>query len=92
MAQNSRQSLMQAEIKVFVKMGKARLCNWCGQQQPFVEGEHFCYRCFSQCQQICIRCRRPFPCSDKYFKLHSLRCNSCQRKYLKEIAKRSLNK
>ena len=63
-------------------------CNWCtSMAAPLTNGKPFCEACRSRCYRECCRCRRPFQ-SAKYFTedLTGRRCNSCQRKYLKEMS------
>ena len=62
-------------------------CNWCfknllnnGQKKPY------CHSCANKCIRECIRCHRPFD-SLKYFTDNAERCNSCQKKYIKESNK-----
>lgn len=48
-------------------------------------------RIFFSRPQICKRCRRPFDSPD-FFKLDPNRCDSCQRRYIKEREKRETKK
>ena len=63
------------------------VCNWCMRETPLVTGKHSCERCLSCSYRECIRCKCPFE-DAKFFILHTKRSNSCQRKYLKEMASR----
>ena len=66
------------------------ICNWCGHlTKELYQSKLYCLKCANNCYKECSRCRRPFN-DKKYFAISDIRCNSCQRKYLKEITKRHL--
>ena len=67
-----------------------KLCNWCGQLNVLSSSEKkYCSVCENNCVRECKRCHRPFPC-ETYFTLSNERCDTCERKYLKESSKNKL--
>ena len=63
-------------------------CNWCFTPSvPLVTGKNYCSVCAHYCFKECKRCRWPLPSAD-FFSLSKERCNTCQKKYLKEVNKR----
>ena len=68
-------------------------CNWCGILFPprYVEGSErlhcYCLHCERHCQRECLSCHKPYPSVSAFFPTSdSFRCNSCQKKYLRQIS------
>lgn len=66
-------------------------CNWCHKFTKLCHGAKHCSTCDTNAYRVCRRCKRPFPSAD-YFTDDSARCNSCQRKYIKERERREMKK
>lgn len=66
---------------------KTRCC-WCRRFVALLPKQKHCKDCDSKAFRLCSRCHVPFP-DPKYFKLNANRCDSCQRKYLKEKLRRA---
>lgn len=64
-------------------MKKHKKCNWCGVQKLMENKKLFCQICSEHCLKECAHCHKPYP-SLKYFILSDKRCNSCERKYVKQ--------
>ena len=62
-------------------------CIWCEKLCELLPGKKYCEYCNKNKYLECCRCRRPLN-DKKYFLLHNTRCNSCQRKIIKERLKR----
>ncbi len=65
-------------------------CNWCLQNKPLLTGKPYCALCKTLAYQVCKRCKRPFD-HCRYFQLSRIRCNACERAYLKERSKTKMS-
>ena len=70
---------------------KAKKCNFCLQNGNLMKNKPFCHKCAKKCFRECTRCHKPYD-HEKYFELNEVRCNNCQRKYMKEREKREQKK
>ena len=66
-------------------------CNFCLQTVPLMKSKPYCHKCHKNCFRECSRCHKPYN-HEKFFELNEVRCNTCQRKYLKEKEKRDQKK
>ena len=66
-------------------------CNFCLQNVTLIKNKPFCHKCAKNCFRECTRCHKPYN-HEKFFELNEVRCNTCQRKYLKEREKREQKK
>lgn len=66
-------------------------CNWCNRHKELLPNTKHCSECDKKAYRLCSRCHRPFN-SPSYFTLDSKRCDSCQRKYIREREKREQKK
>lgn len=66
-------------------------CNYCHQAKKLVKNKLYCLKCAREAFRECRRCKKPYH-NEKYFELNETRCNTCQRKYLKEKERRELKK
>lgn len=66
-------------------------CNFCLQTVALVKNKPYCNKCHKNCFRECSRCHKPYN-HERFFELNEVRCNSCQRKYLKEKEKRDMKK
>lgn len=62
-------------------------CCWCRRFVALLPKQKHCKECDAKAFRLCARCKYPYP-DAKYFKLNANRCDSCQRKYLKEKQRR----
>ena len=67
---------------------QTKICCWCKANTSLVENKKFSQLCKDRAYSICKRCKFPFD-NESYFQLDQDRCNSCQKKYIKEKEKRS---
>lgn len=68
-------------------------CSWCKNFEELLSGAKYCRSCHEKSYRVCSRCKLPYP--DKKFFTESgdgKRCNSCQRKYIKEREKYRLRR
>lgn len=70
---------------------QTKICCWCKTNTSLVENKKFCQLCKDRAYSICKRCGFPYD-NKTYFELDESRCNSCQRKYIKEKEKRKAAK
>lgn len=64
-----------------------KTCSWCKAYRPLAPNKTYCQSCSEKMFRECSRCHQPYP-ESKYFENGNRRCNSCQKKYLKEKEKR----
>jgi hypothetical protein len=55
-------------------------CNWCGKDKGL--HKYYCSLCEAACERECKTCHKPYP-NLKRFTSDSLRCDSCQKRFLK---------
>lgn len=66
-------------------------CNFCLATTTLVKNKPYCQKCHRNCFRECSRCHKPYN-HEKFFELNEVRCNTCQRRYLKEKEKRDQKK
>lgn len=71
--------------------GVVKSCVWCKEHTRLKDGKPYCLKCCNRMFQECVRCHFPYP-DAKYFSEHDSRCNSCQKKYMKEKERRLVKK
>ena len=62
-------------------------CNYCNKLRELAFNKPYCIRCENNMYKECRRCHKPYD-DKKYFTMDTVRCNSCQPKFLKEREKR----
>lgn len=63
------------------------LCSYCGCDAELYPGKKYCKDCHKHCFRECKRCHLPYN-DVVHFALHDERCNSCQRKHMREANNR----
>ena len=87
MSNNSDSDEQQQQQQQQVNKTIQKTCAWCKGYKLLVPSKKYCSDCCGQMYRECSRCRLPYPTAES-FTLSDLRCNSCQKKYVKEKQKR----
>ena len=66
------------------------ICNFCGKKGDLFPNKPYCLTCKVNAFKVCKSCHKPYD-DEKYFKLSTIRCNSCEKKVLSLKAKKRTN-